>query len=143
MKGMMKMSGRKNRGLLKGLIIGAGLGILFSPKKGSETRKDLANKIAEFKSKLNELETEEVKEIITKKVDDLKKEISDLDKEKLEALTRTQVTKIKKKAEDLYKLALDKGTPVLQKAADDILQTTIDLLKSGATKLEKSKTTKK
>lgn len=137
------MNGRKNRGLLKGLLLGAGLGILFAPKKGSETRKDLTDKISDLKKKINDLEAEEVKQTISKKLDDLKKELDDLDGEKLEALTRAQATKIKNKAEELYNLAVEKGTPVLQKAADDVLQTTINLLQSSATKLEKAKSTNK
>ena len=32
---------KKGAGLVTGLVIGAGLGLLFAPKKGSELREDL------------------------------------------------------------------------------------------------------
>ena len=37
---------------------------------------------------------------------------------------------IVKKCEELYNLAVEKGTPVLEKAADDIRLTAIDVLNS-------------
>ena len=44
---MSKNSG-KGCSLLTGLAIGAGLGILFAPKKGSETRKELTINISNY-----------------------------------------------------------------------------------------------
>ena len=41
---MKKMKKSKGFGkLFAGIAIGAGLGVLFAPKKGSETRRDLKN----------------------------------------------------------------------------------------------------
>ena len=52
-----------------------------------------------------------------------------------------------KKAEELYELALEKGTPVLEKTASEVRQKTIDVLNNTIEKLEqsekKSKKTKK
>ncbi len=133
------MSKRKKCGLLTGLLVGTGLGVLFAPKKGSETRKELANKINELKDKVKEIEIEDVKETISDKIDELKLELADLDSEKVEAIARKQMVNIKNKAEDLYKLALDKGTPVLQKAAAEVRDKTIELLNNAAEKLEDTK----
>ena len=54
----------KNNGfgkLLTGAAIGGFLGILFAPKKGEITRKELAAKINEVLDSLQDVDTDEVK----------------------------------------------------------------------------------
>ena len=143
------MSKKRKGGLLTGLLVGAGLGVLFAPEKGSVTRKELTKKLNELKEKLKEIEMEDVKETISDKIEDLKVELADLDGEKVEAIARKQALNIKAKAEELYNLAVEKGTPVLEKAAADVRDKTIELLDNATGKLketkkeDKSKKTKK
>ena len=42
-------------GLLAGTVIGAGLGMLFAPKSGSELRSDLGNRIADQTGRVREV----------------------------------------------------------------------------------------
>ena len=66
--------------LLAGAAIGAGLGVLFAPKKGSETRKLLGEKIDELCKKVKDIDYEDVRIQIEDKIAEIKEEIADLDK---------------------------------------------------------------
>ena len=71
------MSKDKKSGLgkfLAGAAIGAGLGILFAPKKGSETRAELKAKIEDLVKQIKKIDLEEVKEEFEVKLENLKAE---------------------------------------------------------------------
>ena len=133
------MNMKKNSGIgkfLAGAAVGAGLGILFAPKSGKETRADIKKKIDEVLEQVKTLKAEDVKKMITKKVNELQAELKDLDKEKVLKIAKQKAKKIQKKAEELYELAVEKGTPVLQKATKDLKEATANALKKIVAKLE-------
>lgn len=123
---------------LVGAAIGAGLGILFAPKAGSETRRELKQKMNELIKKAKEIDLEEVKDNLTKKIDEIKEELSDLDKEKVLKIAKKKGSDIKKKCEDLVELAKEKGTPVLENAANEVREKTIEAVKEILEKLEEA-----
>lgn len=130
--------GKKGFGkFLAGAAIGAGLGILFAPKKGTETRKELKEKLDELLVKVKNIDTKEVKETIENKIADLKKELADLDKEKILKIAKKKARDIKKEADELVALAIKKGTPAVKKLADEAREKTIEVLEDIIFKLEK------
>lgn len=130
---------KKSSGLGKlfaGLAVGAGLGVLFAPKKGSETRADLKKKMDELVTKAKEIDVAEVKENIETKIYEIKEELEDLDKEKALKIAKKKAKDIQDKAEELVNYAVEKGTPVLEKTATAIREKAIIVTKEVLEKLE-------
>ena len=130
---------KKKKGLgtlLAGIAIGTGIGVLFAPKKGSETRKELKLKMEELINKAKDLDAKEVKENIEAKIEEIKAELKDLDKEKVLKIAKKKAKDIKTKAEELVEYAVEKGTPVLEKAAESVREKAIDVTKEVLRKLE-------
>ncbi len=127
----------KNLGkVIAGVGIGVGLGLLFAPEKGEVTRKKLKNKLDEMLESIKNIDAKDVKKSIEKQIKEIKKELEDLDKEKALKIAKEKGKAIVKKSEELYKLAVAKGTPIMEKAADEVRTTAVEVLKSITEKLE-------
>ncbi len=131
------MSKKKTKTLLGGLAIGAGLGLLFAPKKGSETRSDLKKKLDELVEKAKNTDLDDVKEYIVTKTEEIENSLKELDKEKVLDIAKTKAKEIEKNVKDLANYAKKKGTPVLEEAAENLRKKAIEVTKSALEKLEK------
>lgn len=133
------MSRERGSGIGKfvlGASIGAGLGILFAPKKGSETRAELKVKLDELVEQAKQIDVEEVKAEFLNRVDDLKEELADLDCEKAMDIAKRKAADLKIKSQELVDLAIDKGTPILRDVAEEVRLKAVDVTKDVLKKLE-------
>ncbi len=122
--------------LLVGAGIGVGLGLLFAPKSGKETRHDLKVKMDALIEKAKKLEVKDIKKNIEKKVLEIKEDLKNLDKETAVDKIKEGAKRIKKKADDLVDYAVKKGTPVIEAAAKEVKESTIKTLEKITDKLK-------
>ncbi len=127
---------------LAGAVVGAGLGVLFAPKKGIETRRELKTKIDELIEKAKNIDIKEVQETIENKIKEITAELADLDKEKVLKIAKKKARVLKAKVDELVKLAIEKGTPILEKTANEVREKTVEVLEDIIFKLEKKNSSK-
>ena len=89
------------------------------------------------KFEFEEVDIDEVKDELLYKVETLQAQLADLDKEKAKEIVLEKSEVIKKKAEELYKYAIEKGTPVVEKAADEVRVQALKVVKEAQKRLEK------
>ena len=112
------MSNKRGNGFAKfiaGVGIGAGLGLLFAPKSGEETRKTLMKKINQFIEEIKKIDVNDVKDEFLTRIEDIRSELEDLDKEKVLKIAKDKSEDIKNKTteETLIKLGGKRQVPFL------------------------------
>ena len=120
-----------------GATVGAGLALLFAPKKGSDLRRDIKKKIDDIIKDVDQMKVEDIKKEFKDKVEEVTNGIEDLNKEKVLKAAKKKGKELQDKAEDLVKLAKEKGTPVLEDAVEQIRLKAIDVTEAALAKLEK------
>lgn len=119
-----------------GATLGASLALLFAPKKGSELRRDIKNKMNAIMKDVDQMKVEDIKKEFKDKVDEITKELEELDKEKVLKVAKKKGKELQDKVEDLVLLAKQKGTPVLEGMANDLKEKVISVAKEVIDKLE-------
>lgn len=119
--------------------IGAGLGILFAPKSGKETRKDLKKAINKFADKVKEIDAKDVKKHVLKKTNEIESALENLDKEKVLKSAKKKVQEIEKNATELVEYVKEKGETALIETANILNDKVIATTKSVLKKLEEKK----
>ena len=119
-----------------GAMIGGVIGVLFAPKKGSETRKELKEKFVSLIDAVKNLDVEEVKESVLEKIEEITEELKDLDKEKVKEIAIEKAKIVKVKCDGLVELVKEKTSPVVEKAAEEVRAKTLVVTKKIIDKLE-------
>lgn len=129
--------------LIAGGALGASLGLLFAPRKGSETRKILGEKLEELSKKVKDIDYEDVKVQIEEKIEEIKDELKALDKEKVLEIAKEKSEVLKNKIEELSLLAKEKATPVVNDSIEELRKSAIKITKEITKKLEEKDPKKK
>ena len=130
--------GKKSKmGFLGGALVGLGLGFLFAPKTGAETRKALADKTSELWDKVRSMDANEIKDKLENKLKEIEKDLKDLDKEKVLEIAKEKAEVIKNKVEELIEIAKESGKPVIEDAANSVKKELAKVTRNVLEKLEK------
>ncbi len=124
---------------IAGAAVGAGLGLLFSPKSGEDNRKELKAKLDELIEQLKGVKAEDVKDYFEMKVAEIKKDLSELDGERVLEIAKEKGELVKDKVDELAVQAKEKATPAIEKTISDVRERVIEFLKNTTKKLEKQR----
>lgn len=131
------MSRKSKVGFLGGALVGLGLGFLFAPKSGEETRKELSKQMSNLWDKVRGMDADEIKDKLESKLKEVEVGIKDLDKEKVLSVAKEKASVLKDKAEELVQMAKDAGKPVVENAAVTVKKNLANVTRDVLNRLEK------
>ena len=119
-----------------GAIIGGILGILFAPKKGSETREQIKMSFINLKDKLMNVDEESIKRHIEKKLDCIDVELAKLEMIDSYKKATKQAKKVVKQINKLINYTKKKGMEEFEDLIEDLKEKAEEIGEEILTNLE-------
>ena len=123
--------------LFTGIAIGTGLGVLFAPRKGSETREKIKLTFVNLKNKVSKIEEEDIKYYIEKKLNEIDDDIEVLEGTLEFKKAKKQAKKVIKKINKLIDYTTKKGYDEFEDLITDLKEKASEISEEILTNLEK------
>ena len=123
--------------LTGGIVIGGTLGVLFAPRKGSETREKIKLTFVNLKNKVSKIEEEDIKYYIEKKLNEIDDDIEVLEGTLEFKKAKKQAKKVIKKINKLIDYTTKKGYDEFEDLITDLKEKASELSEEILTNLEK------
>ena len=123
--------------LTGGIVLGGTLGVLFAPRKGSETRQKIKECFSNIKENISNIDEEDVKYYIDKKLNEIDYEIEVLEGTLEYKKAKKQAKKVIKKINKLIDYTTKKGYDEFEDLITDLKEKASEISEEILTNLEK------
>lgn len=123
--------------LTGGIVLGGTLGVLFAPRKGSETREKIKLTFVNLKNKVSNIEEEDIKYYIEKKLNEIDDDIEVLEGTLEFKKAKKQAKKVIKKINKLIDYTTKKGYDEFEDLITDLKEKASEISEEILTNLEK------
>lgn len=123
--------------LTGGIVLGGTLGVLFAPRKGSETREKIKQTFVNLKNKVSKIEEEDIKCYIEKKLNEIDDDIEVLEGTLEFKKAKKQAKKVIKKINKLIDYTTKKGYDEFEDLITDLKEKASEISEEILTNLEK------
>ena len=123
--------------LTGGIVLGGTLGVLFAPRKGSETREKIKLTFVDLKNKVSKIEEEDIKYYIEKKLNEIDDDIEVLEGTLEFKKAKKQAKKVIKKINKLIDYTTKKGYDEFEDLITDLKEKASEISEEILTNLER------
>lgn len=123
--------------LTGGIVLGGTLGVLFAPRKGSETREKIKLTFVNLKNKVSKIDEEDVRYYIEKKLNEIDDDIEVLEGTLEFKKAKRQAKKVIKKINKLIDYTTKKGYEEFEELITDLKEKASEISEEILTNLEK------
>ena len=123
--------------LTGGIVLGGTLGVLFAPRRGSETREKIKLTFVNLKNKVSKIEEEDIKYYIEKKLNEIDDDIEVLEGTLEFKKAKKQAKKVIKKINKLIDYTTKKGYDEFEDLITDLKEKASEISEEILTNLEK------
>lgn len=123
--------------LTGGIVLGGTLGVLFAPRKGSETREKIKLTFVNLKNKVSKIEEEDIKYYIEKKLNEIDEDIEVLEGTLEFKKAKKQAKKVIKKINKLIDYTTKKGYDEFEDLITELKEKASEISEEILTNLEK------